>query len=81
MDFSKVKSLTIPEGQVIKIVSGNVVLWTKPKEPANSGKQKREKAQLNLARPFPVFRSIQRSRVILWNPQVRQRDRESLISY
>ena len=38
MDFSKVKSLTTPEGQVIKIVSGNVVLWTKPKEPAvNSG--------------------------------------------
>ena len=44
MDFSKVKSLTIPEGQVIKIVSGDVVLWTKPKEPAvNSGEQKREK--------------------------------------
>ena len=43
MDFSKVKSLTIPEGQVIKVVSGNVVLWTKPEEPANSGKQKREK--------------------------------------
>ena len=29
MDFSKVKSLTIPEGNVIKIMSGNVVLWTK----------------------------------------------------
>ena len=44
MDFSKVKSLTIPEGHVVKIMSGNVVLWTKPKEPAaNSGKQKREK--------------------------------------
>lgn len=39
MDFLKVKLLTIPEGQVTKIVSGNVVLWTKPKEPAaNSGK-------------------------------------------
>ena len=34
MDFSKVKSLTIPEGTVVKIMSGNVVLWTKPKEPA-----------------------------------------------
>ena len=33
MDFSKVKSLTIPEGNVIKIMSGNVVLWTKPEEP------------------------------------------------
>ena len=43
MDFSKVKSLTIPEGNVVKIMSGNVVRWTKPKEPANSGKQKREK--------------------------------------
>ena len=44
MDFSKVKSLTIPEGGVTKIMSGNVVLWTKPKEPAvNSGEQKREK--------------------------------------
>ena len=43
MDFSKVKSLTIPEGGVTKITSGNVVLWTKPKEPANSGEQKREK--------------------------------------
>ena len=29
MDFSKVKSLTIPEGNVIKIMSGDVVLWTK----------------------------------------------------
>lgn len=39
MDFSKVKSLTIPEGNVVKIMSGDVVLWTKPKEPAvNSGK-------------------------------------------
>ena len=44
MDFSKVKSLTIPEGNVVKIMSGNVVLWTKPKEPAiNSGEQRREK--------------------------------------
>lgn len=34
MDFSKVKSLTIPEGGVVKITSGDVVLWTKPKEPA-----------------------------------------------
>lgn len=33
MDFSKVKSLTIPEGNVVKIMSGNVVLWTKPEEP------------------------------------------------
>ena len=39
MDFSKVKSLTIPESGVTKIMSGNVVLWTKPKEPVvNSGK-------------------------------------------
>ena len=38
MDFSKVKSLTIPEGNVVKVVSGNVVLWTKSKEPANPGK-------------------------------------------
>ena len=39
MDFSKIKSLTIPKGQIIKIVSRNLVLWTKPKEPAvNSGK-------------------------------------------
>ena len=39
MDFSKVKSLTIPEGGVTKIMSGNVVLSTKPEEPAvNSGK-------------------------------------------
>ena len=30
MDFSKVKSLTIPEGNVVKIMSGDVVLWTKP---------------------------------------------------
>ena len=29
MDFSTVKSLTIPEGNVIKIMSGDVVLWTK----------------------------------------------------
>ena len=29
MDFSKVKSLTIPEGNVVKIMSGDVVLWTK----------------------------------------------------
>ena len=79
MDFSTVKSLTIPEGNVIKIMSGNVVLWTKPKEPANSGKQRREKAQLNLARPFPVFKPIQRFKGILSNPQVRQRDRDSLI--
>ena len=28
MDFSKVKSLTIPEGNVVKIMSGDVVLWT-----------------------------------------------------
>ena len=34
MDFSTVKSLTIPEGDVVKIMSGSVVLWTKPKEPA-----------------------------------------------
>ena len=69
MDFSKVKSLTIPEGNVVKIMSGNVVLWTKPEEPANSGKQRKEKAQLNFqARPFPVSRSIQRFKGILWNP-------------
>ena len=71
MDFSKVKSLTIPEGNVVKIVSGNVVLWTKPKEPAaNSSEQKREKAQLNLARPFPMFKPIQRFKGINRNPQV-----------
>lgn len=29
MDFSTVKSLTIPEGNVVKIMSGDVVLWTK----------------------------------------------------
>lgn len=34
MDFSTVKLLTIPEGHVVKITSGDVVLWTKPKEPA-----------------------------------------------
>ena len=71
MDFSKVKSLTIPEGGVVKIVSGNVVLWTKPKEPANSGKQKREKGLALTAKPFPVSRSIQRFQGILWNTQVR----------
>lgn len=39
MDFSKVKSLTIPEGSVVKIMSGNVVLWTKSggSEPTPSG--------------------------------------------
>ena len=39
MDFSKVKSLTIPEGNVVKIMSGNVVLWTKSggSEPTPSG--------------------------------------------
>ena len=40
MDFSKVKSLTIPEGHVVKIVSGNVVLWTKSggSEPVQGGR-------------------------------------------
>ena len=33
MDFSKVKSLTIPEGDVVKIMSGDVVLWTKSSSP------------------------------------------------
>ena len=39
MDFSKVKSLTIPEGVVVKIMSGDVVLWTKSggSEPTPSG--------------------------------------------
>lgn len=30
MDFSKVKSLKIPEGEVTKITSGGVTLWEKP---------------------------------------------------
>ena len=40
MDFSKVKSLTIPEGGVTKIMSGNVVLWTKSggSEPVQEGR-------------------------------------------
>ena len=80
MDFSKVKSLTIPEGNVIKIMSGNVVLWTKPKEPAaNSVEQRRREGLALIARPFPMFKPIQRFKGILSNPQVRQRDRESLI--
>ena len=79
MDFSKVKSLTIPEGNVIKIMSGNVVHWTKPEEPANSGKQRRREGLALIARPFPMFKPIQRFKGILWNPQVTQRDRESLI--
>ena len=81
MDFSKVKSLTIPEGNVVKIMSGNVVLWTKPKEPAvNSGKQKREKAQLNLARPFPVSRNVKRFEGINRNHRVTQKNSRKLIT-
>ena len=39
MDFSKVKSLTIPEGGVVKITSGNVVLWTKSSDvPVQEGR-------------------------------------------
>lgn len=38
MDFSKVKSLTIPEGNVVKVVSGNVVLWTKSSSPVQEGR-------------------------------------------
>ena len=39
MDFSKVKSLTIPEGGVTKVVSGNVVLWTKSSDvPVQGGR-------------------------------------------
>lgn len=38
MDFSKVKSLTIPEGNVVKIMSGNVVLWTKSSSPVQEGR-------------------------------------------
>ena len=39
MDFSKVKSLTIPEGNVVKIMSGNVVLWTKSSDvPVQEGR-------------------------------------------
>ena len=37
MDFSKVKSLIIPEGGVTKIMSGDVVLWTKPEGSEPSG--------------------------------------------
>ena len=37
MDFSKVKSLTIPEGNVVKLMSGNVVLWTKSSSPVQEG--------------------------------------------
>ena len=91
MDFSKVKSLTIPEGNVVKIMSGDVVLWTKPKEPAvNSGEQRKgRKAQLNLARPFPVFkpstnlksRNVKRFQGILWNLQVTQSNSKKLIPY
>ena len=39
MDFSKVKSLTIPEGTVVKIMSGDVVLWTKSSDvPVQEGR-------------------------------------------
>ena len=38
MDFSKVKSLTIPEGNVVKIMSGDVVLWTKSSSPVQGGR-------------------------------------------
>ena len=39
MDFSKVKSLTIPEGHVVKVVSGDVVLWTKSSDvPVQEGR-------------------------------------------
>ena len=39
MDFSKVKSLTIPEGGVVKIMSGDVVLWTKSSDvPVQEGR-------------------------------------------
>ena len=38
MDFSKVKSLTIPEGNVVKIMSGDVVLWTKSSSPVQEGR-------------------------------------------
>ena len=40
MDFSKVKSLIIPEGNVVKIMSGDVVLWTKSggSEPVQEGR-------------------------------------------
>ena len=62
MDFSKVKSLTIPEGNVVKIMSGNVVLWTKPKEPAvNSGEQRKEKGlaiELGLFLCLEAFRDL-----------------------
>ena len=62
MDFSKVKSLTIPEGHVVKIMSGNVVLWTKPKEPAvNSGEQRKEKGlaiELGLFLCLDLFRDL-----------------------
>ena len=40
MDFSTVKSLIIPEGNVVKIMSGDVVLWTKSggSEPVQEGR-------------------------------------------
>ena len=38
MDFSKVKSLTIPEGNVVKIMSGDVVLWTKSSSPVQGSR-------------------------------------------
>ena len=88
MDFSKVKSLTIPEGNVVKIMSGDVVLWTKPKEPAvNSGEQRKEKGLAIKARPFPVSkpstnlksRNVKRFQGILWNLQVRQSNSKKLI--
>ena len=37
MDFSTVKSLIIPEGNVVKIMSGDVVLWTKSSSPVQGG--------------------------------------------
>lgn len=32
MDFTNVKSVTIPEGEVIQISQGEDILWTKPSE-------------------------------------------------
>lgn len=35
MDFSTVKSITIPEGSVKKITAGDIVLWQQEPDDAN----------------------------------------------
>ena len=37
MNFANVKSLTIPEGSVYRILSGSTVLWTKRTSPIPPG--------------------------------------------